>query len=44
MGLLYLSQTPTVQPLKFRNGLVIQPHALLSVWLLIHAGIEVKQC
>ena len=31
-----------VQPLKFGNGYVILSHILLSMWLLIHAGIKVK--
>ena len=34
----------SVQPLKFMNGLVIPSHTLLGVWLLIHAGIQVKPC
>ena len=40
--LLSHSQTTTVQPLKFENGLVIPPHTLLGVWLLIHARIRVN--
>ena len=31
-------------PLKFRNGKVISSHTLLSMWLLIHAGIKVNPC
>ena len=33
--------TPTVQPLQFRNVYVIPSHALLSMGLLIHVGINV---
>ena len=32
--LLIHSQTSTVQPLKFGNGLVISSHTLLGMWLL----------
>ena len=39
-----VSQTSKVQPLKFENGLVISSHILLSVWLLIRAGIKVNLC
>ena len=38
------SQTSTVQPLKFGNGLVISFQTLLDMWLFIHAGIQVKSC
>ena len=31
-----------MQPLKFKNGYVIPPHALLGVWSLINAGIKVN--
>ena len=37
-------QTDNEQYLKFRNGSVISSHTLLSMWLLIHAGIKVKPC
>ena len=30
--------------LKFENGLVIPTQALLGMWLLIQAGIELNQC
>ena len=30
-----------MQPLKFMNGYGISSHTLLSMWLLIHAGIKV---
>ena len=33
------SQTSTVAPLKFGNGLVISSHTLQELWLSIHAGI-----
>ena len=32
-----------VQPLKYGgDGLVISSHILLTIWLLIHAGIKVN--
>ena len=31
-----------MQPLKFRNGMVIFSNTLLAAWLLVHAGIEVN--
>ena len=31
-------------PLKSKNGKVISSHTLLTMWLLIHAGIEVISC
>ena len=42
MKLLIHSQTSTVEPLKFENGLVISSCTFLYMWLLIHAGIKVK--
>ena len=35
------SQSSTVQPLNLGNEKVIPIHALLGMWLLIHAGIKV---
>ena len=32
-----------MQPLKFRNGYVISSHTLLTMWLLIYAGIKVSE-
>ena len=42
MELCIRSQTSTVHPLKFGNGLMISSHALLGILLFIHAGIKVK--
>ena len=42
--LLIHSQTSTAVLLKFGDGYVILPHALLGMWLLIHAEIEVNPC
>ena len=42
--LLIHSQTPTVQPLKFGNGLVISSHTFSDMWLLIQAEIKAKTC
>ena len=39
MKLLIHSQTPTVQPLKFRNGYVISPRTALDMWILINAEL-----
>ena len=36
------SQILTVHPLKFGNGCVISSHTLLSMWLLTHAGINIR--
>ena len=44
MILLILSQTSTVQPLKFGNAQVISSHTLLGMWLIIHAGIKLTYC
>ena len=41
---LILSQTSTVQPLKFGNVLANSSHDLLGMWLLIHAEIKVNRC
>ena len=41
MQLLIHSQTSAAEPLKFGNGYLISAHTLLSMWLLIHAGIKV---
>ena len=41
MKLLIHSQTSTVQPLEFRNGLEILSHTLLGMRLLNYAEIKV---
>ena len=40
----YVSQTSVMQPLKFGNGYVISSDTLLTMRLLIHAGIKVNPC
>ena len=40
MELLIHSQTSSVQPVKFRNGLVIPFYTLMDMWLLSHIGIK----
>ena len=29
-----------VQPLKFKGGKIISSHTLLSMWLIMHAGMK----
>ena len=38
------AQTWKVQPLKLGSGQVISSYTLRGMWLIIHAGIKVKQC
>ena len=38
------SQTSSVQPYKFWNGLIISSHTLLGNWLFIRVGIQFKPC
>ena len=42
MKLFIHSQSSTVQLLNFGSGYVILFHTLPTMWLLIHAGIEVN--
>ena len=44
MELLIASQSPTVNQLKFENGLVISSHTFPCIWLLILVGIKVNPC
>ena len=44
MKLIIYSETATVAPLKFGNGIVISTHTLLGMWLLIDARIKVNPC
>ena len=44
MKLPFHSQTSTMQPLKFGNGLVISSHTLCWMLLLIHPNFKVLEC